>query len=375
MGRLITFLLFFTVFSGIMFGIHYFIFQVISKNLSLSEKVLHWMKWFFVISGFSIIAGQMLSRLLDIHFIQYYGYIWLGFISITFTVFLIATLVKIFIPSIGEAIILSAVVLSALITIYSLVNNLSGPVIREIEITTKIAVNDTGEFRIVQLSDVHIDNSKNPKVIKKLVESVNSLSPHLIVITGDLIDGHIDESNKINRIFNELDSTHGVFAVTGNHEYYSGIENFIEFAGRAGIKILSDEHLDINNKIALYGLEDKTSTSSRGKNWTAEVLGEPDKNKFNILIGHRPYGIEKNGVRGIDLQMAGHTHAGQIPPMDLLVQLIYKYPHGLYRSGNSFIYTTSGTGIWGPPMRFLSRSEIVLFKIRHGEKISGKIVK
>jgi len=375
MGRLISFILFFAVFSGVMFGIHYFIFQVITKNLTLSIKTIQWIKWIFILSAISIMAGQMLSRLLHIHFIQYYGFVWLGFISITFAIFLVASLLKVIIPSGSGIIVLTAIVISLLISIYSFVNNMREPVLREIEIVTTKSIGATGEFKILQLSDVHIDGSTNQEDVNKLVKRVNELSPDLIVITGDLIDGRIGENSSINFIMKKLNSGNGVYAITGNHEYYSGIDNFIAFTKRTGIKVLFDEYIDITENVSLYGMKDETSSGSGRSGWTAGILKIIDKNKFNILIGHRPYGIEKNGGMGIDLQMAGHTHAGQIPPMDLLVQLVYKYPYGLYRSGNSFIYTSSGTGVWGPPMRFLSRSEIVLFRISQGEKISGRISK
>ena len=375
MGRLISFLVFFIVFSGVMFGIHYFIYQVIAKNLTLSNKTIQWIKWLFILSGISIIAGQMLSRFLNIHFVQYYGYVWLGVISITFAVFLVASLLKIIIPSGSGIIVLTALVISLLISIYSFVNNMKEPVLREVEIVTTKSIGVNGEFTILQLSDIHIDDATNPKAINKLVKRVNALSPDLIVITGDLIDGRINAKSEINLIFKELKSSNGVYAVTGNHEYYSGIDNFLAFTKRTGIKVLFDEYIDITGNISLYGMKDDTSTSSRRSNWTADVLDIVDKDKFNILIGHRPYGIEKNGGKGIDLQMAGHTHAGQIPPMDLLVQLVYRYPSGLYKSGNSFIYTSTGAGVWGPPMRFLSNSEIVLYRIIQGKKISGRISK
>ncbi len=375
MGRLISFLVFFVIFFGVMFGIHYFIFQVITKNLTLSNKTIQWIKWLFILSGISIIAGQMLSRFLNIHFVQYYGYVWLGVISITFAVFMVASLLKIIIPSASGIIVLTALVISLLISIYSFVNNMKEPVLREVEIVTTKSTGVNGEFTILQLSDVHIDGSTSQKDMKNLVKRVNALSPDIIVITGDLIDGRIEKKSAINLILKNLKSSNGIYAVTGNHEYYSGIDNFLVFTKRTGIKVLFDEYIDITENISLYGMKDETSNNSRRSNWTADVLDIVNKDKFNILIGHRPYGIEKNGGKGIDLQMAGHTHAGQIPPMDLLVQLVYRYPYGLYRSGNSFIYTSTGTGVWGPPMRFLSNSEIVLYRIIQGKKISGRISK
>jgi len=375
MSRLIQFILFFAVFSSILFGIHFYIFKMISKNLEFSLKVISFIKWLFIISGFSIIIGQVLSRFADIHFIKYYAYLWLGLISITFSFFIIASILKIFIPSGSKIIVLSALVISMLVSLYSIVNNATGPKTRDIEIVTTKNIGIENEFRIVQLSDVHLDESSNMKRVQKLVDKINSLKPDLILITGDLIDGQVHEDCELSAILKSMKSVYGVYAVSGNHEFYTGIDVFNKLAKRSDIKILNDEKKNITESISLIGLEDHTSSKAGNKGFKPEILFGLDKSKFNILAGHRPYGIENNGESGIDLQLAGHTHAGQIPPMDLLVQLVYRYPNGLYRSGNSFIYTTSGTGVWGPPMRFLSKSEIVLIRVKKGKNISGKIVK
>ncbi len=375
MGRLIQFILFFTVFSGILFGLHFYIFKMISKNIEFSPKMIGYIKWLFILSGLSIIIGQVLSRFADIHFIKNYAYLWLGLVSITFSFFIISSILKMFIPSASKIIVLSGLIISILVSLYSVINNATGPEIRDIEITTTKNIGTENEFRIVQLSDVHLDESSNMKRVQKLVDKVNSLKPDLILITGDLIDGKVHEDCELSKILRSIKSSFGVYAVSGNHEFYTGIDVFNKLAEISDIKILNDEKKNITGFVNLIGLRDNTSSKAGNKRFEPEFLKGLDKSKFNILAGHRPYGIKNNSEAGVDLQLAGHTHAGQIPPMDLLVQLVYRYPNGLYRLGNSFIYTTSGTGVWGPPMRFLSKSEIVLIRIKKGEKVSGKIVK
>ena len=243
MGRLIQFILFFAVFSGILFGLHFYIFKMISKNLEISLKIIGYIKWLFILSGFSIVIGQVLSRFADIHFMKNYAYLWLGLVSITFSFFIIASILKMFIPSGSKIIVLSALVISILVSLYSVINNASGPEIKDIEIVTTKNIGTENEFRIVQLSDVHLDESSNMNRVQKLVDKVNSLKPDLILITGDLIDGQVHEDCELSGILRSMKSGYGVYAVSGNHEFYTGIDVFNKLAEISDIKILNDEKI------------------------------------------------------------------------------------------------------------------------------------
>ena len=151
-----------------------------------------------------------------------------------------------------------------------------------------------------------------------------------------------------------------VFAVPGNHEFYSGIENFLNFARMANIQVLRNENVTIADGIQIIGIDDKAGKMISGRD--VDLRSAALDCNFNnpvILLSHRPTNFEESAGIGVDLQLSGHTHAGQIPPMDLIVRLVYKYPYGLYKYKSAFIYTTCGTGIWGPPMRLFSQSEIV----------------
>lgn len=365
MIRILSFLLFLSIFSAVIYGIHYFIFTNISKYIGLSDKLLIYIKWFIILSGFSIVAGPILSRFLQIHFLKQYGYLWLGSVSIIFSLLLAAKIFMLILQTKHKQIVLISLVISFFIIIYSVINQAGKPVVKSLEISTKKGGSGFKNMSIVQLSDMHIDSSTNIKRIISIVETVNSLNPDLIVITGDLIDGPVSKNNNAAQELKNLRSRYGVYAVTGNHEYYSGIKNFFELVKKSRIGILNDETVNINEYVDLTGITDHSSARA-GKNNPGffHFMKKLDKKKINILLSHRPYGFEMFIKMGIDLQLSGHTHAGQIPPMDLIVRIFYKFPYGLYRIGDSYIYTTSGTGIWGPPMRFLSDSEIVHIKIK-----------
>jgi predicted MPP superfamily phosphohydrolase len=215
-------------------------------------------------------------------------------------------------------------------------------------------------FTIVQLSDMHIEVFNNPKRTAAMVDMVNALNPDLVVITGDLIDGNVLKEPQFCLQLKRLNPKYGTLAITGNHDYYGGIETFYGLAACSGIKILKNESVTIADSIEVAGLDDDEGYRGRGGGPDLDkALKNCDPQKPIILLYHRPLGFDEAIKKGVGLQLSGHTHAGQIPPMDIIVWLYYKYPNGLYKEGHSYIYTTSGTDVWRTPMRFLTRNEII----------------
>jgi len=192
------------------------------------------------------------------------------------------------------------------------------------------------------------------------VRQTNALHPDLVCITGDTLDGDICREERFCEALDGLRARFGVAAVTGNHEFYVGVGKFMDLARRSGWRVLRNESWVLDGRLAIVGLEEDTARRFKmpGPDLDAALRGLPP-GLPKVLLYHQPTGFAAAARRGIGLQLSGHTHAGQIPPMDILVWLTYKYPAGLYRLGNSFIHTSPGTGTWGPPMRFLSRSQIV----------------
>ena len=215
-------------------------------------------------------------------------------------------------------------------------------------------------FTIVQLSDIHLNLLRSEKWLSQIVDKTNNLKPDIIVITGDLIDSELGEVKRFSSILKNLKSKYGVYAVAGNHEFYARYEKFLALAKESNIIILKNEKVTVAGAIELAGIDDETGKrfSQSGSN-LEKVLKDCDFRKPVILLSHQPDVFDEAVKFGVDLQLSGHTHAGQIPPMDLIVQFYFKYPYGLYRKNSSYIYTTSGTGTWGPPMRLFTRDEIV----------------
>jgi len=306
-----------------------------------------------------------LSRFLDrTDFFTYAGSIWLGVMSIAVTVFLFKDILSVFLPANKGQVTYVALFLIFLISVYSFVNE-GRTRIKEIELPTSEKTASLKGMTFVQLSDLHLGIIKNERWLNGVVEKVNSLDPDFIVVTGDIIDDRAIFDEKYSAVLRRLKSKYGVFACLGNHEYYAGKDRSVKFITNSGMHLLINEATIIDNKIYVVGVDDKQGKSfdSEGPN-LEKAIKSVDRNKYIILLSHNPNYYKVASSFDIDLMLSGHVHAGQIPPIELLVPFIYKHSYGLYSNGKGLGYTTSGTGSWGPPMRFLNSSEIIKFTFK-----------
>jgi len=250
----------------------------------------------------------------------------------------------------GTTIISAAIILTA----YSLTNG-SKIKIKTIEISLE---NLKKEIKIVQLSDIHIGSVNGPNYLKRIVEKTNALSPDFIAITGDLVDGTAPLTHEIISPINNFKAP--VFFTTGNHEFYENFDKVFKLLERTKLKILKDSKTKFQN-IQLIGIN-----YSEEKNHLNNALKKIRIKHPSLLLYHLPTNPEYLSKNNINLQLAGHTHKGQIFPFNFLVRLAYKNFAGLYTSKNkkSNIYVSQGTGTWGPPMRLGSFNEITLIKLK-----------
>ncbi|MDD5773036.1 MAG: metallophosphoesterase [bacterium] len=362
---------FFSVFLLMYFGGHYYIYNRIVNGMCLTAVSKYSLLSFFCLASLSFFLTRFFPQnILTEYFrpVAYFGNIWVGVAAISVSVFFIRDLIRIFFrgDNFSYYSTVSCIIIIGLISVYSFYNVRRGVAVKEIKIKTDKLPEGIDNFSVVQISDLHLDYLSSGQWLEKVVEQTNVLSPDLIVITGDTIERGIDHRDDFSIKLKRLSSRYGVFGILGNHEYYTGLNTFFRFAGQSNIKILRNEKVTIDNFIELVGLDDKT-----GKQFGETAPGienlfkTVDDKKLVIVLAHRPDAYKDILKFGFDLQLSGHTHAGQIPPGDLIVRLYYKYPYGLYslpdpkKGKNSFIYTTSGTGTWAPPLRLFSRSEIV----------------
>jgi len=320
----------------------------------------------FILLSLTFIFGEILSHNYDgnVFPLLFTGSLWLGIISMAFTIGCIRFVAMRFLSeswSVRTA--LGAVALLIICITISLINGLSDPKIKRFEIPVQGLPDDLVGFTVVHVSDIHIGNLTTEKHILAVIDQVNALKPDLIAVTGDVFDGYSNDMAKDDLFLSSLRARYGIAAVPGNHEHYAGIQPFIDVCKRNGVTLLIDTSTVLPNGITIVGFDDydRRTTTDKPKP-IAEVMTGVDSTKPVIVLRHRPAEFSDAVMLGATLQLSGHTHAGQIPPMDIMVMVGYKYPWGLYKKDNSFIYTSAGTGTWGPPMRLFSRNEISVFR-------------
>jgi hypothetical protein len=216
---------------------------------------------------------------------------------------------------------------------------------------------------LVQLTDIHVGPTIGRGFIEALVREVNALSPDVIAITGDLVDGSVAELAHHVAPLGDLRARHGVYFVTGNHEYYSGVDAWIAELTRLGVRVLANERVAIghgDDTIDLAGVHDWSARrgNSAHKPDLARALAARDTTRPLVLLAHQPKQAHEAVEKGVSLMLSGHTHGGQLWPWTYLVGLDQPYVRGLHRKGATHIYVSEGTGYWGPPMRLGSEPEI-----------------
>ncbi len=223
-------------------------------------------------------------------------------------------------------------------------------------------------LRLVQLTDMHVGLTIGRDFVEDVVQKVNALEPDIVAITGDLIDGSVRDLGASVAPLGEIRSRLGTYFVTGNHEYYSGADSWLSFLEGLGIRALRNEHVELEKNgdaIHLAGVDDWTAHqfgNGHGADVARAVEGR-DASKPVVLLAHQPIQFDEAREHGVDLQISGHTHGGQIFPFGFLTRLAQPFLSGLHRRGDSQIYVSSGTGYWGPPMRIAAPAEITLIEL------------
>jgi len=224
-------------------------------------------------------------------------------------------------------------------------------------------------FTIAQISDIHVGPTIRGGYLRSIVEAVNALNADLVAVTGDLVDGTVRELAEHVAPLRELASRHGTFFVTGNHEYYSGAPAWIRQLRGLGVRVLMNEHVVVRRggaSLVIAGVTDHGAhhfEPSHRSDPDAAIAGAPVDAAVRVLLAHQPRSAHAAAQAGFDVQLSGHTHGGQFLPWTLFVRLQQPFTAGLHRLQRMWVYTSRGTGYWGPPKRFGAPSEITRLRL------------
>lgn len=377
--KALNFVIFFSVFF-IIYGLsNYYIYirgaQAIPPGSSLR---IPYLILFLVVSS-SFIAGRVLERFtlsFASEVLVWMGSIWLGamlyfFLAIVLLDFLrfLNYLFHIF-PSwvtndyaktkAATALVTVGIVVVILMTAFI---NAMTIRLRTLEISIPKRVEEMKSMNIVAVTDIHLGTIIGRKRFDRIVDRINALQPDIVLFPGDMVDEDLAPVIKDNlgEAFKNIKPKYGVYGITGNHEYIGGVEEACRYLEDHGVIMLRDSTVKINNTLFLIGREDRSIGQFQGKRRKTleELMQKVDPAYPVILMDHQPFHLEEAVRNRIDLQLSGHTHHGQLWPLNYITNKVYEISWGYEKRGQTHIYVSSGAGSWGPPMRLGNTPEIV----------------
>ena len=372
--------IFFLIIFGVYGGMHVYAFVRARTALGFGPGTGIVLAIFMLL----MVVAIFIVRLLEIHeyertarFLAYLAYFWMALLFLFFCGSLVIDILNLFIRgsgrmarmNIGSIIIMPrtsfffSIGLALVISVYGYFEALSIGTEHVRIVTTKLPAG-TDRVTVVQVTDVHLGLIVRHDRLQKMLEVVNAAKPDILVSTGDLVDAQINKLSGLAGLLKDIKPIYGKYAITGNHEYFAGIEKSIAFTKECGFRVLRNEAVTAG-PITVIGVNDRTGVRlglERPVDEKTLFTGVP-RDKFILLLKHQPL-IDTASLGLFDLQISGHTHKGQIFPFTLLTLLTYPLNAGDYSLGKgSLLHVSRGTGTWGPPIRFLSPPEVTIYEI------------
>jgi predicted MPP superfamily phosphohydrolase len=380
-------ILFFTIFFTLYTALNYYVFirgwQALSTLPSLKPVYIV----LYIIIAYGYVFAKVLHNFLPP--ILYDVWLGLGAFWFAFLVYFILVLLGIDILRLLDSFFnffpefitnnvestkkITAVIVIALVTLIVFLGNLNK---RDITVTTLDLTFPKGDGKLNELNiafaaDLHLSPIDGERLLKRIVEKINSVNPDLILFAGDVVDDKADilKTRGIGESFKLLKPKLGIYNINGNHEFINNVAPSVKFVEDYGIRVLRDRYELVDSSVYIVGREDVVMKQFTGKDRKSleEIIETAESNYPKILLDHTPTKLEQAVNNGIDLQLSGHTHHGQIWPANIITGLIYELSWGYKKKGNTQFYVTSGAGTWGPPVRTGSKSEIVNIKIRFSD--------
>jgi len=392
LSRTLGFTLLFAVASAIIAGLHYYFWIRLVRDTQMSGLTRHFatssVLGLALLLVATLTAGRLVPRLGRI--LAWPGFLWMGvmfFLLVALlgadVVRLLATLARRWLAE-GNTFDGSRRVFTARMLAGAALASVGGMTAAAVRATRgQIAIKRVEIFlrrlpasldgtRIVQMCDMHVGGLLGRAFVERVVRTANALAPDVIAVVGDLVDGTVEQLRPALAPMADLRARHGVFFVTGNHEYYSrsGARAWMDELDRMGLRVLRNQRVAIGqgtDTFDLAGVPDHGATrfpeDGPAEDIAAALAGR-DPARAVVLLAHQPISIHKAASLGVDLQLSGHTHGGQIWPWGALVRLQQPFIRGLHRIGESQLYVSCGTGFWGPPMRLGAPAEITEIILR-----------
>jgi len=379
-----AFVIFFTIVLAIYGLVNTYIFI---RGLQAIPGGSCWRPWY--IAGFWLLASAfVIARIMERAYpcgftgvITWVGSFWLAFMLYFILIALftdLARMINHFIPIFPQAFytdyqktklvtLLISVALVSLVVVAGFINA-RNPRIKRLDLHIAKTVAGEKVLNVVMVSDIHLGTLIAKRKANRLVGSINSLHPDIVLFAGDVVDEDLAPviKNDLGADLARIKSRLGVFAITGNHEYIGGAEAAVKYLGEHGIIMLRDTAILVDRRFYLAGREDRDKSRFTGKKRMelAEIMLYIDRSLPIILLDHQPFNLEKAVEQGVDLQLSGHTHHGQLWPFNYITTAMYEISCGYKQTGSTHFYVSTGYGTWGPPVRLGNRPEIVQITLR-----------
>ncbi len=377
------FIIFISIVTVIYGLVNYYIFSRGVQVFSAGSQGRLW----FIICFWAIASTFILARILERTYpclftgvITWIGSFWLAFLLYFTLLVILIDLSRLlnyffsFYPSVFFidlaktkmiVFIMSVTLVSVIVTAGFI--NARTPRIKELNLQINKTVADSKTLNIVMASDIHLGTLISKQKANRLVAAINSLHPDIVLFAGDVVDEDLAPVIKNNLGANlvQIKSELGVYAIPGNHEYIGGAEEAIKYLGDHGIIMLRDTAILIDQRFWLIGRDDRDKQRFSGKSRKEifSLLEGVDPSYPIILMDHQPFSLGKTAAAGVDLQLSGHTHHGQLWPFNYITNALYELSWGYKKIGTTHFYVSSGFGTWGPPVRLGNSPEIVHIKI------------
>lgn len=376
--------IFFTIFLTIYAAVNYYIFIRGWQALSAVSYLKPFYIFIFIIAASSYILAKFLASKIP-HFIYdamiWIGSFWFAFMLYFFLSIVIIDLIRLlnwkleFFPQIVsnnyddvKKYLLAFVVLISSIIIFVGYLNTRKISVRTLSLEIPRKQSALTELNAVVLSDIHLSTINGEKLLSKIVSKINELNPDVVFIPGDVVDDRAEIliNEGIGKSLSKIESKYGVFASTGNHEFINGIKGTSKFITKNGMTLIRDSSMLVADSFVLTAREDSSKTNFTGepRKSLQEIMSSINKNYPIILLDHTPFKLEEAETNGVSLQLSGHTHHGQMFPLNFITKMIYEISWGYKKRNNTQYYVSCGVGTWGPPVRLGSESEIVNLKIK-----------